>query len=198
MSDLEIKGELKITKLYNDGRSEVVFDDHNIIVSGMGLGLVYLFSLSGATNIQDFQIDRFQLGLSGASSLEISSTYALSSALSSTAEYIGTIGKVLAFDGKHLYNNVDTSSEVFSKIPFNQVTRINDNSVRYTLYVDEHSCNNLVRLGTTMELNEVGIFMKNPTGYIYEDRSILVAYRSFSGIRKTIDFSLIFDWTLIF
>jgi hypothetical protein len=47
-------------------------------------------------------------------------------------------------------------------------------------------------------LTEVGLFMKNPTGNANTNQSILVAYRNFSEIYKTNDFSLIFRWTLNF
>ena len=40
--------------------------------------------------------------------------------------------------------------------------------------------------------------MKNPMGAAIQNESILVAYRNFSDIYKTNDFSLIFRWTLNF
>ena len=46
-------------------------------------------------------------------------------------------------------------------------------------------------------LNEIGLFMRNPTGALPVN-PILVAYRNFSNIYKTSDFSLIFRWTLNF
>jgi hypothetical protein len=70
--------------------------------------------------------------------------------------------------------------------------------VRYTLVVDEESCNGLAgQVGEDEYLNEVGLFMKNPRGAAV-NASLLVAYRAFSIIRKTNDFSLIFRWTLNF
>ena len=59
--EVDITGHLTIIKKYNDGQEEVVFDDHNIIVSGMGVALSYLFTASGSNTILDYQIDRFQL-----------------------------------------------------------------------------------------------------------------------------------------
>ena len=65
MEEVGITGHLTIVKKYKDGEEEVVFDDHNIIVSGLGVGLSYLFTGSGSNTIVDYQIERFQLGVSG-------------------------------------------------------------------------------------------------------------------------------------
>ena len=89
--ELGIYGHLTIIKRFQDGEEEVVFDDHNVIVSGMGVGLSYMFNGSGSNSVLDYQIDRFQLGVSGkpdqTPSLELSSTYQLSGPLRSIAEY---------------------------------------------------------------------------------------------------------------
>jgi hypothetical protein len=188
--EIGITGHLIVSKRDKvTGTEEVIFDDHNIIVSGMGVGLSYLFTGSGSPSIVDYQIDRFQLGTSGGSELEVSSTFQLSSGLS-FADY-GTEANSYIKVGEQLVNGaVDTAA--FALVPASKVTRIDDTSVRYTLVVDEEMAN------VSDELNEVGLFMKNPTGQVADDRSILVAYRSFSDILKTTDFSLIFRWTLNF
>ena len=56
----DINGHLQIAKVFKDGTEEIVFDDHNIIVSGMSVGLSYLFTLSGSNKVYDYQFDRFQ------------------------------------------------------------------------------------------------------------------------------------------
>ena len=48
LEELDIKGHLTISKIYSNGSEEIVFDDHNIIVSGMGVALAHLFALSGS------------------------------------------------------------------------------------------------------------------------------------------------------
>ena len=78
----------------------------------------------------------------------------------------------------------------FGFISDNAIKRVDLNSVTYILYVDQYSCNDLT-------LNEVGLFMKNPQG-LGINRSTLVAYRPFTDITKTDDFSLVFKWTLNF
>ena len=184
-----ITGHLQIAKSYSDGSEEIVFDDHNIIVSGMGVGLSYLFSASGSTNILDYQIDRFQLGTLGSVSLEFSTTAELGQALATIAEY-GTNSNLFLETTTQIVNGVDEANKIFALIPQSKITRINDNSVRYTLVLNEDACNNKT-------LNEVGLFMKNPTGSAVT-KSILVAYRYFSDISKTDEFSLIFRWTINF
>ena len=63
--ELGINGHLTIIKRYSDGQEEVVLDDSNVIVSGMGVGLSYLFTGSGSNEVLDYQIERFQVGVSG-------------------------------------------------------------------------------------------------------------------------------------
>ena len=188
-------GHLQIEKIWGDGSSEIVFDDHNIIVSGMSVGLSILFSLSGSDRITDFQLDRFQVGVSGWTGNEVSSTYELSGPLSSTAEYVGTAGNLLTVSSTQIKNNVDTANQVFALTPFKNVTRLNETSVRYTLVLDKESANSITRGGVAVPLNEVGLVMQNPRGNT-ETASILCAYRVFSDQVKTSEFSLVFRWTI--
>ena len=189
--NLNMKGHLTISKIAN-GEEEILFDQNNVIVSGFGVGLAYLFSKLGSQNIADYQIDRFQLGVSGNAGAQVSSTFQLSSSLTSVDQYTttGLDSNLFAFTGTQIKNNSDATS-VFCRIPFTKVTKIDDRSVRYTIFLDEDSCNNL------LPLNEIGLFMKNPRGN-GTDSSILVAYRYFTSIQKTSDFGLIFRWTISF
>ena len=211
MSDITPTGHLKIIKVYDDGSEEIHFDDSNVIVSGMGVALSYLFAGSGATNIIDYQLDRFQLGVSGTSSLQTSTTYNLSGSLSSTTEYVGSVGKVSAVTGRAIENGAIATGKIFGLIPFSHVTRVDESSVKYTITVDKDSCNE-IHCGSdgaaslkkpdeehayVGDLNEIGLFMKNPTGDI-DTKSLLVAYRWFRSIRKTEYFGLVFEWTLSF
>lgn len=197
MESLDIKGHLTITKVYNSGNEEVIFDDHNIIVSGMGVSLAHLFALSGSDSILDYQIDRFQVGVSGDAALEISSTNQLSGALSSFIEY-GVDGDILQTSAYQIINNSIVSvGKYYGLIPQQNITRIDANTVRYTIVLDENSCNNISRGGQTKSLNEVGLFVKNIKNNVI-DAPILVAYRHFDNILKTSDFSLVFRWSINF
>ncbi len=193
--DMGINGHLTIIRQWNDGQEEVLLDDSNIIVSGMGVGLSYLFTGSGSDSVLDYQVDRFQVGVSGPpEGGVVSSIYELSGAIGD--EYGG---------GSNLFTTTNTQitgasltpDRTFALIPANKITRIGDSSVRYTIVLDEEACNDLTRDGEDASLNEIGMFMKNPTGSS-DAQPILVCYRTFSDIRKTIDFSLIFRWTLNF
>ena len=201
IEDLGITGHLQIAKAHKDGSEEIVFDDHNIIVSGMGLGLAQLFSLSGPGTILEYQIDRFQVGVSGSQDREVASTSFLLSPLSSLDEY-GTQARMLVVSG---YQATDINTSIgpkwFGYIPSHKVSRVGPNSVRYTLSLDADAANDITRNEQALSLNEVGLFMKNPLGDKFgngADTSVLVAYRSFSLIAKTSDFALIFRWTLNF
>ena len=56
VDDMGINGHLTIIRRWNTGQEEVLLDDSNIIVSGMGVGLSYLFTGSGSDSVLDYQI----------------------------------------------------------------------------------------------------------------------------------------------
>jgi len=200
VEQIGMKGHLTIHKIAN-GEEELVYDEDNVITSGFGWSLSHLYGLAGSQSITDFQIDRFQLGVSGHLGNQVSSTFELSGPLSSAAEYTGAgTDSNLATVSSSLYTTDDTvkANQVFAKIPFAKVTKIDDRSVRYTIFIDEDSCNSLSRPGTSeSSLNEIGIFIKNARGKA-TDESALAAYRHFSNITKTSDFGLVFRWTISF
>lgn len=212
-----IKGHLTISKRFEDGSESLVYDDHNIIVSGMSVGLSHLFTGSGASVVTDYQIDTFQLGVSGPPGNlpghgegDTSGIYQLSGPLSSIGEYVGAGGEMFIERRNQIKNGVvNTGNNYFAKIPFSKVTRIDDVSVRYTLVVDKDSGNTVtsnrwgggsrdIPVGGNTGISEVGLFMKNPGGYTDGPASILVAYRSFSPIPKTSNYALVFRWTINF
>jgi len=202
IENLSIDGHLQIAKVFPDGAEEIIFDDHNIIVSGMGVGLAHLFSLSGPGNILEYQIDRFQIGIGGSQGREVASTNELALPLSSLEEY-GENALLYVLNGYHAYqvDNISAGQEWFGYIPQHKVSRVGDSSVRYTIVIDRDCANDLTTSrGAESPINEVGLFMKNPmgdkSGGQNIDTSILVAYRYFSGIVKTSDFALVFRWTI--
>ena len=194
-NQLGIKGHLTIHKV-EDGKEDLLYDEDNVIVSGFGWALAHLYGKVGSDTITDYQIDRVKLGVSGASALQVSTTVDLSGPLSSQAEYVGAGDSNLAVvSGFRWANDVATTTgEWYAKIPFSKVTKVDDRTVRYTIFIDEDSCNNL---RTDANLNEIGLFIKNPKANATET-SVLAAYRYFSNIRKTSDFALVFRWTISF
>ena len=197
-NQMGIKGHLTIHKVY-EGQEDLVYDEDNVIVSGFGWALSHLYGKVGSETITDYQIDRFKLGVSGNPDLQVSSTNNVSGGLTSVAEYTGAgDSNLTVVSGFRWANNIaGTTPEFFAKIPFSKVTRVDDRTVRFTIFVDEDSCNNLSRDGEDANLNEIGIFIKNPKASATET-SILAAYRYFSNIRKTSDFALVFRWTISF
>ena len=200
---LNASGHLEIYKIYEDGREEQVFTDHNVITSGMGVGLGLLYAGSGAADITNFQIRYFQVGVSGdtkISSYGVSEVH-LASALGQVdgkTDYT-TVGEsqlpvvtheLMNWDGTKKLDSQGGDSWYFGIVSDNSIKRVDLNSVTYILYVDRNSCN-------TITLNEVGLFMKNPLGSDPK-RSQLCAYRPFTNIAKTDDFALVFKWTLNF
>ena len=86
----------------------------------------------------------------------------------------------------------------FVRIPYSNIHKVTPTSVRYTLVLDQNSCNNLQYTnGTTAFLDEIGLFMRNPNGFDIPAR-LIGAYRPFTPIYKTNSFALIFKWTLRF
>jgi len=192
-----MKGHLTIHKVVN-GEEELVYDDQNVITSGFGWTLAHLYGNVGSQTITDYQIDRFQLGVSGNAGLQVSTTFELSGPLSSSEEYTTDGDSNLLAVSSDLYlTDENVEEQVFAKIPFSKVTKISDSSVRYTIFIDEDSCNNLTRDGSDASLSEIGLFIKNPRNKPTTE-SVLVAIRTFSNITKTSDFGLLFRWTISF
>jgi len=199
LEEKNISGHLQIVKVFKSGEEEILLDDSNIIVSGMGFSLSYLFSeaVIGAL-VTDYQIGRFQVGVSGPPAGGVTSGInQLSGSLTSIDEYGLGSNLVLESLTLRLDGTNTVAGEIFASIPASKITRIGDSSVRYTLVLDEEACNGLTRGGNDAPINEVGLFVNNPGG-TPADQPVLVAYRTFSDIYKTSDFSLIFRWTINF
>ena len=196
VEEMGITGHLTVVKAYSDGSEEVVYDDPNMIVSGMGVGLSYLFTASGSDDITDYQIESFQVGVGGDTVVVTDEINQLDSPLISLAEY-GEGSNLFLEEREQIVNGTPIAGQIFAKIAPSKITRVTDSSVRYTLVLDEEAANGLTRNSVEAAINEVGLFMKNPTGHPTA-RPILVAYRTFSDIVKTDDFSLVFRWTINF
>ena len=195
-----ITGHLEILKVSKDGSAVTVHDDHNMIVSGMGVMLTSLFGGGGSQHLTDHQMTVMQLGLSG--STEASTTQALAMPLSSAADY-GSDSKLVIAENYNQIVDGNVSSTGLAKypkvlLPYSKITLINESSVRHTLTIDEDTCNNLAtRYGTDGAINEIGLFAFNPGSY-NPPAPIMVAYKKFSKQYKATDHSLVFRWTINF
>mgnify|MGYP003117710835 CR=1 FL=1 len=181
-----IKGHLEIIKIYPDGTEEVHYSEDNVITSGMGYTLLKAFSTSGAGSISPFQIVYFQLGVSGDSSLQVSSTGELSSSLSQ-ANY-GTANFQLS---QHdVSSGGKSAGEYFGVIPWPYIKKITPTRVMYQILVGDEACEGIT-------LNEIGLFSRNPNNSATEG-SYLCAYRYFTALAKQDSFSVLFRWTIEF
>mgnify|MGYP003146104189 CR=1 FL=1 len=187
---LDVSGHLQIIKVYKDGTEEKVYDDHNVITSGMGVGLSMLFAGQG-TSIADFQIRYFQAG-SGALSDPPSYTQAKLEAPILDAAFYGQA--ITSTHKRMLSTGAGSSDEEFAYIPDNAIKKSSPTSVTYILYLTEEAT-------PPDPIDEIGLFMNNPLSTIItlgEKRSPLVAYRTFNAITKTGEYSLVFKWKLSF
>jgi len=192
MEKLKPKGHLEIIKIYEDGTEEVHFTQSNMITSGMGVGLSHLFSGSGGSKISDFQIINFQVGTGGDVTDYGTSSFKLGTPCTE-AEYLSTGSEVLTESFKPIQNGVVIAgTESMVRVPFSNVQKIDQNTVRFNLILDRFTLN-----GLSTNLDEVGLFMRNPRGAA-AIHPILVAYRPFTGLKKTSTFALLFKWTLNF
>lgn len=182
-----IKGHLDIIKVYPDGKEEVHWSDHNVIVSGMGVGLAYMFSHLSSSSVLDYQIRYAQLGISGTTNYGVS-TFKLVSSL----PYSTLSGQPMPTTQHSQYQNGTTvTNQGYITIPANNVIKVSPTSVRYHIIIPQEALNN------NLVFNEIGLFMKNPRGQ-NPIESILVAYRYFTNLSKTDQYALLFRWTLYF
>jgi len=191
MDKVSIKGNLEVWKIHEDGTEELHFSEHNVITSGMGVGLSHLFGSSGSGNVADYQIVNFQLGTAGDPDNYGTSTFTLNTPLSKAA--IQTTGsELLVEDLKTIKNGeIAAATTPLIRMPYSNIQKVTPTSVRFNLVVDSNSANEST-------INEVGLFMRNPRGHGDGPNPILVAYRPFTSLTKTSTFSLILKWTLSF
>jgi len=186
LGELNPIGYLEVWKKYKDGTEELHFSDNNIIVSGMGVGLALLFGGIGSNSVLDYQIKYAQLGTDGVADYGVS-TYTLVNEL--TQLQYGTSSLII--ETHEQIKNGILDPQYMIMMPQEMIRRTAPNSVQYIITLDSNSTNE-------MTLNEIGILMKNPTGYDGDPRPMLVAYRVFNEVTKKEEFSLIFKWTLSF
>jgi hypothetical protein len=189
MDKIQPTGNLEIWKIYEDGTEELHFEEHNVITSGMGVGFAHLFSGSGAGKINDFQILNFQIGSGGAVTNYGVSTYELTTPVTEAA-YLTTGSELLIETLSTIKGGIIATASPLVRIPFSNIQKISNTSVRFNLVVDQNSL-------VESTINEVGLFMRNPRGNS-PPNPILVAYRPFTSLVKTSTFSLILKWTISF
>ena len=189
------EGWLEIIKVTN-GEEEIVFSDKNVVCSGMGVTLASMFSATGV-DVSSYQINLFQLGSSGTSALQVSSTGRLGDALNSAELGTNSLMSLDKKSGTIVSGTATHTSEAFLALPVGYVDRIDKRTARWNLHIDEATANG-------HEINEIGMLANNPAE-TDPLQTWLCAYRFFGdadnankGIWKSDQFSLIFRWTITF
>ncbi len=179
----DASGHIEVWKVYPDGRQELHFSDHNIITSGLGVALAYLFSGSGSANILDFQPRWFQLG-SGTPAIVNASITQLTAPLN-FIDY----GDIFKEGHYQIKNGAIADIETFVYISQHNVRKVGPNSIQFILVVGRDAANSAT-------LKEVGLFIHNPVGLTPIPASILMAYKTFSSVVKTSEFSIVIRWVI--
>ena len=197
-----MQGRLSITKVNNDGSEEKLQEFNNIPVQGLGYSLARLFSSkSTESKLDNFRFAYFQVG-TGFINYMVQPTdvqnafYALASALP-TSSYGSDITSVISQQKQLVASSFQDVSGVtvssipasLVKIPASRVTRVGDSIVKIKLVVDQN-----MAVGQTLE--EIGLFIRNPDESFRVNSAILAAYKYFSPVPKTNQFSLVFDWVI--
>tara|TARA_R110002051_G_scaffold315981_1_gene395054 strand:+ start:199 stop:900 length:702 start_codon:yes stop_codon:yes gene_type:complete len=210
-----MKGLITIYKVYNDGRKEVLLDRENIITDGMGYSITTLLTDSGSTYNSDYRPSYFSVGTSSVdydTALSTSASfYSLSAPFSwedyglDTALDIEKLDRgfpASTVDGGASYNELyfttaalsatifSSSPAYFSHTQSNHTSKLFFDSLESEIVLDETT-------GNGKTISEIGLFAKNIMG-IGKDNPVLIAYKSFTGIPKSKEFSLVFHWTIGF
>ena len=154
------QGEIEIVKIYDDGREELHYKDSNVIVSGLGVGLSRLFSGEGSDKVEDYQLLYYQLGVSGSSDLQVSTTYALGSSLP-LCDYTELTLPSLVVTENQIKNDYIFGDQAFGKL---YLPVLDGSSIKFNIIVDKLLANNLKLDRKDLYLNEVGLFMADPLG----------------------------------
>jgi len=214
-------GHITICKVYSDGRTEKVLDKSNLVTAGLGSSFLDIQQGGGSLHTEDYRPYYFQVGtdtIDYAITQQASATFYQLSAPLAWSDYgedsdITLVQKYRGFnasvspdvDSGEVYHEllntsaslsavkfsgIESNSTFFGKVKEGQVTKFFLNSFEAEIVLDEKSCN-----GVT--ISEIGLFSKNPKGF-YQDSPLLIAYRSFQGIPKTKDFSIVVHWNIGF
>jgi len=187
---LNTSGNLEIWKVYEDGKKELFFADHNMIVSGLGASLMSLFGGIHSNDITDYQIRYFQVGTSSHASVTTSITNLHTPITQVQYDPSATANIVVSSVFIRLSDSAKVEQDAV-QIPWQHMKRITPTSVLYTLVLDTQAANDLT-------LNEVGLFVRSPFRQGTVPTPVLAAYKKFPFLDKKREFSLIFKWTLYF
>ena len=210
-----LKGHITICKIYSDGTKEKVVDRANLITAGLGSSFIDIQRGGGSNNTNSYSPLYFQVGTSAIGyddSVATSSYFYKLSAPFDWEDYGDDTDFIIESkyrgfnastdDGGSTYSELLLTSatiasiafsgtdEYFSKIKEGRLSKFFMDSFESEIVLDE-------KTGNGKEISEIGLFAKNPKGY-KEDSPLLMAYRSFTPVQKTSEFSLVVHWTVGF
>ena len=184
----ECKGYLEIYKSYRDGETTLVYADNNVICSGMGVTLAELFNASAGSNIDDYRIDLFQVGIGGNAERQVSGTGNLGDALG-TSGYVG--GSLDVRLQSLMASGLIFTDRAFGEISQAFIKKTAPRRVQFHVVLDENVGNDATGI------NEIGLFSRNPVR-TSTPAAVLCAYRFFPTLTKSDSFALVFKWTIEF
>lgn len=188
-------GHLEITKIYKNGRHDVVYSKHNIITVGMGISLSELFAAATSTALEQntfesYKIKYFQIGTGGDTAT--SGLKALRTPC--TLSQYGTQGEVTVVN-HNLWQDGSVSQNAFAVLRDEFMTKAGSTGVSFKFDIGLNSANGVA-------IDEIGLFSSDPFRRLWSAEgvraSLLCAYRSFPEITKSNDFALSFKWTITF
>lgn len=210
-----IKGHITICKVYSDGTQETVVNQANLITAGLGSSLVDIQMGGGSPHVDGYAPYYFQVGTntidySTKFSPNTSANFYTLSAPFGWQDYGddteftlykryrgfyassegGAYKEIFGTSAPLSSTIFSGSDEYFAPVTEGRVTKVFLDSFESEIVLDEDAAN-----GKT--ISELGLFAKNPKGF-KEDAPILMAYRSFAGVPKTKEFSLVIHWTIGF
>jgi hypothetical protein len=190
-------GHLEITKIYKNGRHEVVYSKHNIITVGMGITLSELFGAAvdgdpAVNSLESYKIKYFQIGTGAIVDPATSSLTSLKTACT-LGQYGAQTNLVVVHH--NLWQNGSVSQAAFATINDAYMTKSGNSGVSFKFDLNQDTANGVA-------IDEIGLFSSDPFRRMWSTdqvrSSVLCAYRKFPEITKSSDFSLSFKWTITF
>ena len=214
-----ISGHVTIYKIYSNGTEEKVLDRANLVTAGLGSAFIDIQVGEGSIHSLDYAPHYFQIGTSDIGYTtpvrQASSTfYQLSAPLHWSGYGEDTdlkIDKVYRGFNASVSPDVDSgntyhellntsaslssiifsgSDQYFASITEGYISKYFMDSFEAEIVLDENTANGI-------DISEVGLFAKNPKGF-QEDSPLLMAYKKFTAVPKTKDFSIVIHWSIGF
>jgi hypothetical protein len=217
-----LKGHVTICKIYSDGTEEIVLDRANLTTVGLGYGLCDIIQGAGSQFTSDYAPYYFQLGTSTIDYdiedlVEVATSshfyqvsapfdwtdYGSDTELNITKQYRGLVASCTDTDvtspvcsallftsallSSTIYSGVD---EYFATVNPESISKVFLDAFEIEIILDENTANG-------KDITEIGLFSKNPKG-LSQDSPLLMAYRKFTALAKTADFSVSIRWSIGF